>query len=254
MSNFITDTYNFGSGYVFGVATNLGAQPSVVIPGQVLTLQDAHVDLSTSIKELRGIGEDPEQRATGTRKLTGKVTTGRLNLNQLNQFYFADTYTTGATATAVAEPHSIPATMPFTVTVTHSATFVQDLGVYFAGTLNQLTPVASGPITGQYSVAAGVYTFAAADEGLAVTMSYTYTTVTGHTLTVNNKAMGTNTRPTVQLYLSNQDNGNDDLIIYAAKISKLSIPWKLEDYLKLQFDFTAYANASGQLFTWYSAV
>ena len=34
--------------------------------------------------------------------------------------------------------------------------------------------VASGPTTGQYSVSAGVYTFAAADTLLGVLISYTY--------------------------------------------------------------------------------
>ena len=74
----------------------------------------------------------------------------------------------------VAQSTTIPATPgPYTVTVTNSASFIQDLGVTKAGVA--MTAVVSAPTTGQYSVAAGVYTFAAADQTAAIIITYRYT-------------------------------------------------------------------------------
>ena len=44
----------------------------------------------------------------------------------------------------------------------------------YAATGAPLTPVAGAPGSGQYSVAAGVYTFSAGDAGAAVLISYGY--------------------------------------------------------------------------------
>lgn len=74
----------------------------------------------------------------------------------------------------VAEGATIPATPgPYTVTVAHSAAFVQDLGVTKAGV--PMTHVASAPAAGQYSYAAGVYTFNSADQNQAIIITYRYT-------------------------------------------------------------------------------
>lgn len=73
----------------------------------------------------------------------------------------------------LAEGATIPATPgPYTVTVAHSAAFSSDVKVMDGVT--QMTKVASAPAAGQYSVAAGVYTFNAADQGKAITITYKY--------------------------------------------------------------------------------
>lgn len=81
----------------------------------------------------------------------------------------------------VAEPKSIPATPgPYTVTVAEAATFSIDQGVVFAGGA-ALTKVSANPAAGQYAVDAdtGIYTFAAADQGKAVVISYGYNDIPG---------------------------------------------------------------------------
>jgi len=51
--------------------------------------------------------------------------------------------------------------------------------------------VAAAPSTGQYSVAAGVYTFAAADVAHNLSIVYTYSSASvGKTVTVTNTTMG----------------------------------------------------------------
>lgn len=72
----------------------------------------------------------------------------------------------------IAESDAIPSSGPYTVTVAHAADFVADNGVTKGGVA--MTPVAGSPGAGQYSVAAGVYTFNSADHGAAVIITYRY--------------------------------------------------------------------------------
>lgn len=70
------------------------------------------------------------------------------------------------------EPQTIPAT-PFQVTT--DFTWIADTGVTFALTGMPLVKVTGTPTAGQYAVDdAGVYTFAAADTGLGVLITYSY--------------------------------------------------------------------------------
>jgi hypothetical protein len=71
-----------------------------------------------------------------------------------------------------AEVATIPAT-PYQITP--QFVWLKDNGVQFTSNSTALVKVASSPITGQYAVSAvGVYTFAAADTGKEVALSYSY--------------------------------------------------------------------------------
>lgn len=69
------------------------------------------------------------------------------------------------------ETAQIPGT-PFQVLVDDSADFLQDSGVVFYPSGTALTKVSGTPSAGQYKVAAGLYTFAAADTTKQVQISY----------------------------------------------------------------------------------
>lgn len=73
------------------------------------------------------------------------------------------------------ETRAIPGSGPFTITVTHAATFVEDLGVVKGGV--PLTKAAGAPAASQYAVnlGTGVYTFNATDNGDSVVITYRYT-------------------------------------------------------------------------------
>jgi hypothetical protein len=76
----------------------------------------------------------------------------------------------------VSEAGTIPAAPgPYTVTVAKAAAWTGDGGVVFALTGVPLVKVAAAPAAGQYAVAAGVYTFNAADAAKQVTINYTVT-------------------------------------------------------------------------------
>jgi hypothetical protein len=79
-------------------------------------------------------------------------------------------YTAGFGAAAV-ESRTVPAAGPYTVTVASAATFSCDQSVKRASGA-ALTLVTSSPAASQYTVAAGVYTFNAADAGTALTFTY----------------------------------------------------------------------------------
>ncbi len=69
-----------------------------------------------------------------------------------------------ATVPAAPGPYSVTAAVPF-------GPWASDSGVTYANGL-ALTPLAGNPSAGQYAVASGVYTFAAADAGANVLLSY----------------------------------------------------------------------------------
>lgn len=82
----------------------------------------------------------------------------------------AVTYMAGYGA-VIVEDQAVPGTGPYLVTVSQAAAFSCDQSVTYAdGTA--LARVSANPAAGQYSVAAGVYTFNAADAGRSMSLSY----------------------------------------------------------------------------------
>ncbi|MEI6730854.1 MAG: hypothetical protein WCL30_06295, partial [Pseudomonadota bacterium] len=131
-----------------------------------------------------------------------------------------------------------------------------DFGVFYQATGIQLTPVASGPATGQYAfnAATGVYTFAAADVGLAVWIYYTYTPLTGSVqdIVFANPLQGTS--PVFEIYFKNSTpnfgvNKDFTIKLNACKSSKLALDFANQKFVIPEFDFQAMADASGNVFT-----
>ena len=72
---------------------------------------------------------------------------------------------------------SVPATGPYTVTISRAAQWNGDGGVSYASSGVVMARVTGMPTIGQYSVAAGVYTFAAADAAAKVVINYLTQTI-----------------------------------------------------------------------------
>lgn len=236
--------YMFGTGQMFSMPVGGGA------PLRIGALQDVSVDFSGDTKMLHGQYQYPLDVARGKSKLEWKASTANIDANAFNNLYF------GMAAPAVGgelkqvfnEAASVPAT-PFQVTVAQAATFVMDLGVYNATTGLPLVQVASGtPTTGQYKVSGvGVYTFAAADTGIAMLFNYLYSSAsTGTSLIVTNQLMGA--IPTFQLVLSQLYKGNSfTLLMYSCVADKLSLPLKQDDHMIADLSGQAQANAAGNI-------
>ncbi|KAF2991165.1 phage tail protein [Methylocystis sp. MJC1] len=103
----------------------------------------------------------------------------------------------GAT-TQTAENWVVPAVSPYQITVRQAASFVQNVSVKYNSTGILLVQVAGAPGPGQYSVAAGVYTFNSADAGKSGNISYRYKTPT----VFNAFGKPINTDPLAILHLS----------------------------------------------------
>lgn len=96
-----------------------------------------------------------------------------------------DTANTISVYGTVSQSANIPGSGPFTITVTHSADFLEDLGVKKSGV--PMTKVTTPSGTGQYSVSGGVYTFWLGDAGQPVVITYRYNILnTAYTVTMPN--------------------------------------------------------------------
>jgi hypothetical protein len=149
--------------------------------------------------------------------------------------------------TQLNEAGTVPGSSAYTIQVANHATFVADLGVAYAATGTMLTPVASSPSTGQYTVSSGgVYTFSAGDANAALLFTYTYTTTGGTSLALTNMLMGSG--PSFKLILNEQYQGKTlNLQLNSVIAPKLSLAFKNEDFMIPEFDFQAAADTAGNI-------
>jgi hypothetical protein len=238
--------YSFGSGILIGTRTDI---PEVT-PVNFGLVQEVTIEESASVKEVYGQYQYPLVSARGTVKTTGKAKVARISGLAFANLFYGVTPAPGQLATSFAEAGSVPASSPYTVTVVNAATAADDDGVVYAATGLPLTKVASSPVSGQYSVASGVYTFGSGDAGKAVLISYTYgVTGSGQKLAVTNPLLGTT--PTFQaLFYTTFQGQAVSLKLNNCISSKLSFQTKLEDFTMPEFDFSCFADSSGNVMTW----
>lgn len=233
--------FTFGSGNLYAVPATANATPV-----QFGTLQDVQVNFSFSNKELRGQYQFPVAIARADGKIDCKAKSATISALAYNTIFFGNTNNTGG-LTSVQEAGTVPAVSTYIITVSHSGTWVDDLGVTYAATGLAFTKVASGPTVGQYSVAAGVYTFAAADANAAVIINYSYTITTGFSSVITNNLMGA--APTFAMVLTNAVylGKNLTLKLYSCVSKKLGMNSKNQDWTIPEFDFDAFANAANNI-------
>ena len=240
----MSSPFVFNSGAVYAIDGD-----AVPTPVQVGILQSASIKLKSTTKELYGQQVLPVASGRSQIKVSGDFEFASYN-GRLIRDFFGSSMAPGQILVAQGEAASIPAAGPFTISTTNHTTFGLDLGVVYAATGLPLTAVASGPTVGQYSVAAGVYTFAAADEGLAVQISYTYTsTGAGDVITISNANAGAASSfksVFAQGYAGSQVNFTlnscipDSLDLLGSKIG---------DFSKPKYSFNAITDASNILGT-----
>lgn len=239
------------SQYNFGVGTLTLLNPTTPVqPVVVGVIKDVGLDISFTTKELRGAYQFPVDVARAGGKISGKAKFAQIN-GGLVSAILGTTKSTGSKLGIAGETAAVPTT-PYQITVAQSATWFEDLGVFDNTTGLYLSRVASAPATGQYSVAAGVYTFAAADTTHSMSISYSYTAAAlGQTNALVNLLMGSGT--TYQVALFNSFRGkNMGLKLYAATIPKLSFAMKNEDYTEQDLDFECFADGSGKVMDFYT--
>lgn len=237
---------NFGAGQLLIVPP--GANPT---PIQFGVLQDVSLGLKYTKKKLYGAYQFPVDQARAQAELSGKIKSAEINGALLSSILTGSTLSTGQIAGAINEAGLIPAT-PFQITVANSATFSSDGGVVDLTSGLTMTLVASGPTTGQYTVAAGIYTFATADTGHSVLISYSYTLATGKTVKLTNQLMGSGTTYVMRLFNTFRAK-NIGYTLYAVTIDALDFPLKNEDYTITDTEYEAFADSSTRVIDLYTA-
>lgn len=236
----------FNSGYAFQIDGDTNPTPS-----QIKILQSSSLDMKATTKELFGQGIFAVATGRSQIKVDGKLKFADYQPRMIRDFVGAPNNTlmaAGQTLVANNESHPIPAVSPYTVTATNAATFGLDLGVSYAATGIPLTNVASGPTVGQYSYAAGVYTFAAADEGAAIYVSYSYTlTTAGSTITVSNTAAGAANGFQTMTGASYNSLETNFLLYNCIPSSFKLLDTKIGDFSMPELDYSATVNTAGNL-------
>lgn len=240
----------FGPGILIAKRLDIANGPSINIG----YANEFSFDLAGNTKHLFGQNQYALVAARGTVKSTGKFKAAVISGIALNAVFFAGTLASGGDQWVIDEAVSVPAPSgPYTITVAGSATFLNDLGMRYTVSGLPLQRVTAGAeAVGKYSVneATGIYTFSVADASTAVLITYTkQLTGAGESLTLANQAIGVT--PTFQLfYYSNLNQPTAKpfvTTIYSCVSSKLSLAFKLEDFMMPELDFDIFANASGNI-------
>lgn len=238
--------FSFGSGVLLGQRTDI-ANSTPVNFGLV---QEVHLDLQFAAKELYGQYQFPVAIARGQAKASGKAKMAQVSGLAFNNLFFGASLAVGQLATSFGEAQNIPSGTPFTISVANASAWQDDYGVVFAATGLPLAKVTSAPAAGQYSVAAGVYTFNSTDAGKGVLISYTYSiSGSGQQFTLANPLLGATPTFQAQLYTSFQGKPVN-VKLFNCVSSKLSFATKLEDFVIPELDFDIFANPAGNVLQW----
>lgn len=242
---------SYGAGRLYGTRQDVTGGT----PLEFGALQGCDLDFSFTTKAIYGTDQFALFIARGEAKATLKAKSATMSGLLVSSIFWGISPTAGQTALAAAESHSVPATSPYTVTIAppNSGTFAADEGVAYANGNMPLTLVASSPSQGEYSVnpETGVYTFAAADEGVAILISYTYTCSTpGQKIAITNQELGTTP------YFSGVFRGRDPrsglfqtTVINRMTSSKLALSSKTSDYSIPEFDAEVMDDGTGNIGT-----
>lgn len=244
----------FGAGKLIAVPTTDAAGNAIAVPTPVTVavLQDVSVDFDFEKKTLHGEKQFAVTVARGKAKIGWKAKTGDFDSAALGSLLLGAQPTAARKGAIIDFAATIPAT-PFAVTIAppNTGTFVADLGVTSALTGIALTRVSASPTTGQYSLntTTGVYTFAAADTGKPVLISYEYAVASDATsklFAISNNLMGYT--PTFSALFYNEYMGKKLVMKLNANVmGKQGLPFKNDDFTMTDFDAEAFADASGSV-------
>jgi hypothetical protein len=213
----------------------LFAIPNVANPTPVpiASLKGCKVGIKQAKKGFRGNQRDIIDVGDAARDWSIEIENADFRGSAMQLVTPGGTRVAGGILPAIGEQQTI-ATAAFTVS--QSAVFTEDGGVYDLTAGKWLTRVASAPATGQYSgPAAGVYTCAAADNGHIVLAVYSYTPASpvGETTTINNSIQSQSTPFKLRVYNPWVVNGSTRLVgldFPSVHFEEISLDFKVEDF------------------------
>lgn len=240
--------FGFGSGTMWAIPTIDLAGNNIAVPTPVPfgAMQEVTIDFAYSVKELYGMYQFPIDVARGTGKITGKAKQARVQASLFNQLFGANLAANEYKVTLDVAANT-GANSAFNSN--QAANFFCDLGVKWAANGLPLTRAANAANNGIYSVDAnGLYAFGVGDANKSVQVSFAYiaNTATANTFTLTNVLLGLS--PFFKGVFSTTRQGKILTVILNQCVStKLTIGTKLEDFMIPEFDFSAMADAGGNI-------
>ncbi len=233
----------FGTGVLYGNPV-AGNQPVNPTPFRFGILQEVMVDFKSDLKKLFGQNQFPVATARGKINVDIKGKLAVFDPNMFNQLYWAQSQAPGYNLQVDGEIHTVNAN----VAVVTNTPMVEDWGVQYKTTGQQLILVNSNVQVGQYMVQvnASTYTFNSGDNANVVAISYNYFVNAGVTITLANQLMGY--APELKMLLYNKFRGKFLAVeLNDVTLGSMNIPTKLEDFWISDFDGSANADASNTL-------
>jgi predicted secreted protein len=248
---------NFGSARMWGLS-----QAGVVLPyGQ---LQDLSVDMKTDIKEAYAEGNFAFATASGHVTIDLNAKHYIKNLTSISNDFNGSAVSTNSTGIAVDEQGSVAAGAYNMANVNILTLFELIVGVpgpngTTVPTLYQVFTGAGSPVAGvsaKLVPATGVLTFATADNGYPVRLSYTWTlgTPKGNVIAIGNTYQ--NSSPTFKITAVKRDLspidgsvGYEVWTFNAVRPGGIKNEWKEGDYTVLDRTMKAFADPMGNVAT-----
>jgi hypothetical protein len=241
----------FGAGVIWATPLQDALGNPVVngTPVQFATAQEIGVDTSFEGKMLYGSNQYPEDVARGKGKIGVKVKAARVNGLLLSSIIYGQALISGTDNYVYDVQGSVVGAGGTVTVVPPAGAYAADCGVRGADGRPYIK-VASAPSVRQYSVTAGgVYTFAAAEAGNTVFVSYRYVdgaNTTSTRINVRNVLMGA--APFVQLDMFwTKDGRHNSLRFPRALAGKFGMQSKLDDYMIPEMDFDVFSDPLGNV-------
>lgn len=236
----------FAAGRFYGVAN-----VTVPTPTKFSIPQDQSITFKRATKSLFGENQFAADISAASVEVTGKVTFATLQPRVFSDLLFGDAGVAGQIKEINGEAGTVAAVSTYIITVANHTTWTTDLGVVNVLTGTRYVRVAGGAeVAGaSYSVAAGVYTFAAGDANANMKLSYLYTdSSSGETITITNQQMGDATAFTAIMQF-NWSSEQSVLTLNKCLASDTEISTKLDDYAKPTFGFMSSCDTNDVLGT-----
>jgi len=246
--------YDSGTLWMVPQTNQANGTPSDLTPIRIGNLKGITVDTVWKLNYPSNQLMAKTNAGTQTVTITGRAAIGTFNGRYLSQLVYGQDFAAGAELADMDRVYTIPAS-PYTVTVTppSSGSFVQNLGVLLSADGTAFKRISGTPTTGQFSLSGAVYTFAAADTGKSIKLSYLYAIAGGSRMVVSNIYAGE--APSFQMILQGTDNGRNLCLILKKVLPKtFKMPTNLEAFSIPDFEFEAIANLSGGILETNSSV
>lgn len=242
--------FMFGSGIMWGTPLQDATGAAIANPTPLIfgTMQDTEMEFKFELKQLHGQNQFAVAVGRGKASVNFKSKLADMRARFLETIVFGVTASAGIDSAVYDTVGAVIPATPFQITPTppSSGTWSADMGVINASTGREMVRVASAPATGQYAVAAGVYTFAAADTGITVYISYRYTATStvARKITFNNLPMGY--APTFRADFYGPYLGKSAVLTLNQCIADgIKFPTKQDDFTIPEMGAMAFANSAG---------